>query len=108
MTPSARSTQWVLNERDHGRCPRCRRDHNDVNPNTGKRFWRCNFCRKEQRAEAKRAYQSRIVEPERKRRVHKRKPVPKMAGVPRHISCSIYVQPRTIEATYQWRTAVWL
>ena len=56
MTPSERAKAWAMAERAAGRCPRCRREHSDVNPHTGARFWRCAFCRKEQREAAKARY----------------------------------------------------
>lgn len=40
-----RATQWQHEQRSEGRCPSCGRPNLEVNPKTGKAFWRCASCR---------------------------------------------------------------
>lgn len=56
MTPAERAKKWQHDERDKGACVRCREPHGDVNPRTGRRYWRCASCRANQRADDKAIY----------------------------------------------------
>ena len=53
---SDQSKAWHQRMRDAGLCPRCSRPHQDVNPHTGRKFWRCAFCRAEQAGLQRKGY----------------------------------------------------
>ena len=127
--------QFHQQMRAEGRCPRCRREHNDVNPHTGRKFWRCAFCRAEQASAQRGGYTPTGLRKQGQRVLvtcacgkpmipsasacfhcrykangWKGKPRTKKAvspRVPRHISTRLEVQFSPIVAHYAWEQAVW-
>ena len=59
MSDTATARAWQDKERAEGRCPRCRRPQTEINPKTGRPFWRCKFCRDEHMQYAKSAYHAK-------------------------------------------------
>lgn len=56
MTATERTKQWQAEVRESGKCVRCREPHGDVNPRTGRLYWRCALCRANQRKDDKAIY----------------------------------------------------
>jgi hypothetical protein len=115
--------------RAEGRCPRCQREHADINPHTRKPFWRCSFCRAEQASASKENYEPRkqgerlavkcplcpkMMRPGRSecaqcryrlngwKPLSVRDPKPKPQNVPKHVSTRVEVKHDGIAARLRW------
>lgn len=63
MNARARETArtWQHAKYNSGVCPTCNAKHDDINPSTGKRYWRCRQCGVDH-ADESRAYYARKKE----------------------------------------------